>query len=228
MEHLESGKMNGRELSVYTSIHFWADFKYGIAWKLSAPFLAKFLHEKEQIVKRCLKSLSSKGYIKRFNHRGQRTYYPILIDNYEIQKGIYTRADKTLNLDGLNLRVTFKCTLNVLQMNFKCPLNDLYVSPIKEVNNIRIIEEKKIINNSSDFPFENFWNDYDKKVGKKSKIESKWNKLKESEREEIMDHIPKYKLSQPDKQYRKNPETYLNNRGWEDEIIDKEPKYGVF
>lgn len=149
MEHLESGKINGRELSVYVALHMWVDFKYGFCWKISSPFLAHFLNEKEQIVKRCMKSLSDKGYIKRFNHRGQKTYYPVLINHYEIQSGIYTRADKTLNSNSLCLRVTFNCTLTVLQMNFKCPLNDLQVSPIKEVNNIRIVDTKNKDSNDS-------------------------------------------------------------------------------
>jgi len=34
-----------------------------------------------------------------------------------------------------------------------------------------------------------------------------------------MEYVVKYKLSQPDKQYRKNAETFLNNKGWLDEII---------
>lgn len=67
--------------------------------------------------------------------------------------------------------------------------------------------------------FEDFWKAYDKKVGSRVKIENKWNKLSIEEQEAIMSHIPKYKYSQPDKQFRKNPETYLNNRAWEDEIV---------
>lgn len=69
------------------------------------------------------------------------------------------------------------------------------------------------------YPFERFWALYDKKVGKKSKIESKWNKLSEKVRKEIIEYIPYYRQSQPNKQYRKNPETFLNNEGWKDEII---------
>ncbi|WP_431129671.1 hypothetical protein [Flagellimonas flava] len=67
--------------------------------------------------------------------------------------------------------------------------------------------------------FEDFWNAYDKKVGKKSKIEAKWNKLSLGTKLKIMDYIPKYKEAQPNKKYRKNPETFFNNDSWEDEII---------
>lgn len=67
--------------------------------------------------------------------------------------------------------------------------------------------------------FDDFWDLYDKKVGKKSKLEKKWSKLSQSTKEKIMEYIPNYVISQPRKQYRMNPETFLNNDGWENEII---------
>ena len=67
--------------------------------------------------------------------------------------------------------------------------------------------------------FENFWDLYDKKVGEKTKIQKKWEKLHDSERLAIIEYLPKYKTSQPNKKYRKNPETFLNNKSWNDEII---------
>lgn len=68
-------------------------------------------------------------------------------------------------------------------------------------------------------PFEEFWNLYDKKVGDKRKVQKKWKKLKESDHEEILNYLPKYIQSQPDKKFRKNPETFLNNESWKDELI---------
>ena len=68
--------------------------------------------------------------------------------------------------------------------------------------------------------FEDFWNLYDKKVGLKEKIKKKWEKLTYGERLAAMEHIPKYIASQPCKCYRKNPETYINNKSWNDEIIE--------
>ena len=68
-------------------------------------------------------------------------------------------------------------------------------------------------------PFDDFWNLYDKKLGDKDKIEKKWQSLKDSDREAIMKHLPLYKKSQPNKKYRKDPATYLNNKSWNDEII---------
>lgn len=71
--------------------------------------------------------------------------------------------------------------------------------------------------------FENFWNEYDKKVGDKEKLKKKWDKLNQETKEKIMEYIPLYKKSQPDKKYRKNAETFFNNQSWNDEIIF-EPK----
>ena len=71
---------------------------------------------------------------------------------------------------------------------------------------------------SEKIPFDQFWNLYDKKIGK-DKCENKWKNISEDERQKIIDHVPKYKIAQPEKQFRKNPETYLNNKSWNDEII---------
>jgi len=67
--------------------------------------------------------------------------------------------------------------------------------------------------------FDTFWNLYDKKVGDKTKLIKKWNLLTDSDRNAIIDFIPKYIKSRPDKQFRKDPETFFNNRSWTDEII---------
>ena len=87
------------------------------------------------------------------------------------------------------------------------------------VNNT-INNTNKLINIS----FSEFWDLYDKKVGSRSKLEKKWNSLNNEQRETAMKHIPKYKESQPDKKFRKNPETYLNNESFYDEIIAEQPK----
>lgn len=70
--------------------------------------------------------------------------------------------------------------------------------------------------------FDSFWNLYDKKVGEKSKLNKKWDNLSDKDREQIMRYIPKYKESQPNKKFRKNPDTFFNNKSWLDEIIAPE------
>jgi hypothetical protein len=67
--------------------------------------------------------------------------------------------------------------------------------------------------------FDIFWNLYNKKVGDKKKIEKKWIKLKNDDRQKIIDSLPMFLNSVKDKQYLPYPETYLNNSRWNDEII---------
>jgi hypothetical protein len=73
--------------------------------------------------------------------------------------------------------------------------------------------EENAINNR----FDDFWNLYDKKDGS-SKCKAKWNRLKESDKDIVFKTLPNYILSTPDKQYRKNPLTWLNGEHWNDDI----------
>jgi len=77
------------------------------------------------------------------------------------------------------------------------------------------------INENINIDFEWFWNEYDKKIGDKQKLKKKWNKLTDEERQNAMNYLDLYKQSVPDKQFRKNPETFLNNKSWNDEIINR-------
>jgi len=81
------------------------------------------------------------------------------------------------------------------------------------------IKEKEIKIKEINIDFDFFWDYYDKRVGEKSKIKKKWDNLTDEEREKAFKFIESYKIVQPDKQFRKNPETFLNNKSWNDEII---------
>jgi uncharacterized protein YdaU (DUF1376 family) len=85
-----------------------------------------------------------------------------------------------------------------------------------ENENVNVNEDKNI-----NIDFDYFWNDYDKKVGDKQKLKSKWNKLSDKDRNDIMNYLPLYIEAVPDKQFRKNPETFLNNKSWLDEIVKR-------
>lgn len=74
-------------------------------------------------------------------------------------------------------------------------------------------------NKSINISFDTWWSLYDKKVGNKSKLEIKWNKLSDEQRNKAISHTKEYIKAQPEKQYRKNPDTYLNNESYYDEII---------
>lgn len=106
------------------------------------------------------------------------------------------------------------------------PPGDMYDNSENEIPDNESKQPKKEKEKSSakkekepNYSFEEFWDAYDKKVGKKESLIKKWLKLSDEERELAMSYIPKYKQCQPDKQYRKNPETFLNNKSWNDELI---------
>ncbi len=99
-----------------------------------------------------------------------------------------------------------------------------HVSPYSNSNsnsNNIDYKEKEIYKEKEDYiknTFNEFWNLYNKKVGRDN-CEKKWARLTEADRTRIFETLPVYIASQPDKKYRKNPETYLNQKSWNDEII---------
>ena len=79
-----------------------------------------------------------------------------------------------------------------------------------------------------EYTFERAWNLYDKKVGCKAKLEKKWNSMSQKDRKAAIEYIPLYVIATENKKYRKNFQTFLNQRGWEDELIGaKEPPIAV-
>ena len=94
---------------------------------------------------------------------------------------------------------------------------------VKEINSLTtILTDSSHVQNKLelDLRFNLFWSAYDKKTGK-TKVKQKFDKLKEQEIVKIMEHVPKYVDSTPDKNFRKDPLTYLNGKHWEDEIIQR-------
>lgn len=85
-------------------------------------------------------------------------------------------------------------------------------------------EVKKIILDKDDeYTFDNIWNLYDKKVGCKDKLRKKWNSMSKANRKAATEYVPLYVIATADKKYRKNFQTFLNQRGWEDELIGATP-----
>lgn len=82
---------------------------------------------------------------------------------------------------------------------------------------------KEYKENKEEYSFIDFWNDYDKKVGLQ-KVKLIWNKLSIENKLKIRVHIPKYKEATPNKKYRKDPQGYLNQGKWEDEIVETSNK----
>ena len=69
--------------------------------------------------------------------------------------------------------------------------------------------------------FQEWWNMYSKKRGKK-KAKQKVDRLTVAQQVACLKATPNYVASTPDPVYRKDPLTYLNGECWNDEIIQKQ------
>ena len=83
--------------------------------------------------------------------------------------------------------------------------------------------KKNILDKDDEYTFDNIWNLYDKKVGCKDKLRKKWNSMSKADRKAATEYVPLYVIATEDKKYRKNFQTFLNQRGWEDELIGATP-----
>jgi hypothetical protein len=70
--------------------------------------------------------------------------------------------------------------------------------------------------------FEHAWELYGRKGNKKTAMH-RWANLKNHFREAALKHIPAYVASTPERKYRKDFGTYLNQEAWNDEIIPHGP-----
>ena len=118
-------------------------------------------------------------------------------------------------------QVTDRCQTDVRQVSDKCQRNIIEDNIIQD----NISEDNTLVQNSNELlnDFDEFWELYNKKVNR-AKCERRWKRLKKSEKEDIFNTLPSYIYTTPDVQYRKNPLTYLNNRGWEDALIERKSK----
>lgn len=133
-----------------------------------------------------------------------RIQYGILTQNSSTHRGVM----KVITNHSLSkgLPKGFETLIGALKVKNKVKVKNIYTNT-KELN----------------IPFDAFWNLYDKKTDRVP-CEKKWKALSDDERKAAMEFIPKYKQATPIKQYRKNPQTFLYNRGWLDEIITQEPE----
>jgi len=71
---------------------------------------------------------------------------------------------------------------------------------------------------NDEYTFERWWNLYDHKVGRDN-CEVKWhNRMTKAERKAATEHTPIYVARTPNKEFRKHPYTYLNQKCWNDEV----------
>ena len=138
-------------------------------------------------------------------------------DKFKIEDGLYYN-DRMYN-ETIRRQKFSESRRNNAKSTKKESTSEAYAKHMETETENRTITINENININIDFEW--FWNDYDKKVGDKQKLKKKWNKLTDVERQNAMNYLELYKQSVPDKQFRKNPETFINNKSWNDEIINR-------
>lgn len=125
--------------------------------------------------------------------------------------------EKIKHIDTLSIPYPYPITLNLTKLNLTKPnVDELEIENHKQLD----FESAELVDvpQQDKHTFQEFRDLYDKKVDRWA-VEKKWKKLKQKDIEAIFIHLPKYKQETLDKQFRKNPETYINNRSRENEVI---------
>ena len=90
------------------------------------------------------------------------------------------------------------------------PWNQLHIEHYKKYPNTKVKELEQ------DLTFENFWNVYNNKLDKKSRVEAIWKTLTNVQRAKALAYIPSYETHLITNNItKKYPSTYLNSRIWE-------------
>lgn len=166
-------------------------------WVIYKTQLHSQLNMGREKLDRVFKELQDKGYVlsvKEMNDKGQFTYNHIVYDNPYNGEPITEKPHTEKPLTG----------------------NQLLLSTNEQSTKLKSKEDKERL-------FESFWNLYDKKV-EKDACKKKFLKLDLPVIEKILQVVPNYVSTTPDKQYRKNPETWINNKCWDDELILRLPE----
>ena len=89
---------------------------------------------------------------------------------------------------------------------------------IKSLPSRSVEASAKEVDDEANELFEEWWKRYDKPVGKKP-AKAKWAKLTDEEHDKCLAVVDAYVASTPDKTYRCQPITYLNQSRWEDDLV---------
>ena len=134
----------------------------------------------------------------------QGLWYNIRLDQEKDKRMSFTQSRRN-NIKGLNQH-TLGHTIGHMTSHMENENEDVN----RNINKVKIVDTQ----------FEEFWDLYDYKKSR-DKAEKAWKTLNKEEKALALQHAPVYAKSTPDKQFRKHPTTYLNNKSFNDEIIER-------
>ena len=157
------------------------------------------LHEK-QVIFIC--KVYDNDVMSKFIKDENGLFYNIRLETEILKRKAFSESRSKNKLGKIKLDTSIDEKLKITSKSYDNHMENENKDIIKELN----------------IPFEDFWNLYDKKVDRKS-AEPKWGRLTDEERIKAMKHIPLYLKEYPEKKFRKDPQTYLNNKSFDNEII---------
>jgi hydroxymethylpyrimidine pyrophosphatase-like HAD family hydrolase len=136
---------------------------------------------------------------------------------------IRTLLKKFEKSNEINIQTTNKYSV-VTICKYECYQKETEVTNTQVTNKQQTTNNQLTTNkndkNEKEVLFNDFWKIYDKQVDRKKCLE-KFEKLKDEEIKLIFENLPNYILNTPDKQFRKNPATWINNKCWNDTEYSK-------
>ena len=182
---------------------------------LEATLKAKFIASVEGYINRKLENV----ILERTEFTNKQSVNGTVGQFYKKAKALLSKKDyielKELLSDKTNNQILELITGKEIN---KAMLEAMLIALRKHLEDVNedviVIKDEDV----EEIEFDTFWNLYDKKIGDKEKLLAKWKKLKQSEKDIIFKTLPEY-VKATEKKFRKNPETYFNNKSWNDEII---------
>lgn len=212
-----------RQMAV-TDYHFLS-----LSKKVDVMFLSSKCKVSEQVLISIIDDLAEMGEFEHDLWFESKVLFSVKFIDH-IKDAYIKRNNKCITLEGLLTLLSSLGIRKLGKVKSKVPVN-----PQTKVNYTKEDKSKEEQTKEDEITvdesplnlwptFDDFWNRYDKKTGK-PKAETYWKKIEQRAREKIMEHLDQYTLI--DKQYRKDPERYLKNKSWEDEVILKQSSNGI-
>lgn len=204
-------------------------------WDLSISGLASILKEGKYAIRSAIKELEANGYLNRIPVQRGWDYdlyetpseNPLwdeskshscknhTCENYTC--GNHTQLNNLLNKENKEIKKESKA--NALPKK-RISLKEVDFENLNKSDAQKIIKKIKeeCLSSKEDDLFNQCWKLYERK-GSKSLSLKKWEKLTSEEHKAILKHIPYYNQSRPDKKHRKDFQSYINLKTFEDVVI---------
>ena len=187
-------------------------FETGYNLETVNKLLSVFIDAKKIIYDDTNEEIFMRNWIK-FNQINDKNIFKCVINELREVKSKTLIAEFSKCLNFMNVNQEFNTSIKEAIKG----LSRGYAGSIKEETPTPTPKEKQ--SPILDTDFQKFWKMYEKTSGSKIKVAKKFLSLTTEIKNKIFATLPDYVKSTPKKEYRKNPLTYLNNEGWEDEII---------